>query len=346
MSETMRAVKWFGPRDMRMDEAPVPEPGPGEALIRVESTGVCGSDMHYYAEGRIGSQVVEPPLILGHEFAGVVERVADDANAHLIGKRVAVEPGIPCGMCEWCRKGRYNICRSMRFPGGPGVNGSLCDFVTAPAAMCFVVPESFSADAAAMMEPLAVAVRTVELARVEPGDTAAVLGLGPVGLLTAQVAKAAGVSIVFGTDLHRYRIDASKRFGVDSARVAGDLAVQAIMDETDGRGVDIVFDCARSADTPVTACLVARQGGRCIMTGISGNDEDLIAVGPARRKELTMMWCRRFLFNFPAAIALVDQGRVDVEALVTHHFTLDDAPEAFELVHNAADGVLKAAIDN
>ncbi len=346
MTDTMRAVKWFGPRDMRMDEAPVPEPGPSEALIRVESTGVCGSDMHYYAEGCIGSQVVEPPLILGHEFAGVVERVADDRYADLVGQRVAVEPGIPCGTCEWCRKGRYNICRAMRFPGGPGVNGSLCDYVTAPASMCFAVPDGFSADAAAMMEPLAVAVRTVELARVEPGETAAVLGLGPVGLLTAQVAKTTGITKIFGTDAHAYRVEASKRFGVDRAYLAGDDAVQAIMDETGGRGVDVVFDCARSSATPAVACHVARQGGRCIMTGISGSDEDLIPVGPARRKELTMMWCRRFLFNFPASIELVKQGRVDVESLVTHHFSLDQAPDAFDLVHRAADGVLKAAIDN
>jgi len=346
MSEMMRAVKWFGPHDMRMDEEPVPELGPGEAFIRIESTGVCGSDMHYYAEGRIGSQVVEPPLILGHEFAGIVESVRDDADADLVGKRVAVEPGVPCGTCEWCRKGRYNICKSMRFPGGPGVNGSLCDFVVVPASMCFVVPDSFSADAAAMMEPLAVAVRTIELARVEPGETAAVLGLGPVGLLTAQVAKASGISMIFGTDLHAYRVEASRRFGVDSARLAGDEAVEAILDETGGRGVDVVFDCARSADTPSVACHVARQGGRCIMTGISGNDEDLVAVGPARRKELSMLWCRRFLFNMPASIGLVEQGRVDVESMVTHHFSLEHAPEAFELVHRAADGVLKAAIDN
>lgn len=342
----MRAVKWFGPHDMRMDEQPVPEPAAGEALIRVEATGVCGSDMHYYAEGRIGSHVVTPPLILGHEFAGVVEHVADDADANLIGKRVAVEPGIPCRTCEWCRKGRYNICRSMRFPGGPGVNGSLCDFVTAPASMCFIVPNSFSADAAAMMEPLAVAVHTIELARIEPGETAAVLGLGPVGLLTAQVAKLSGISKIFGTDLHAYRVEAGSRFGVDSAHIAGGDAVQAILDETDGRGVDIVFDCARSADTPAVACKIARPGGRCVLTGISGNDDDLFAVGDARRKELTMTWCRRFVFNFPACIQMVDQGRIDVASLVTHHFPLEKAPEAFELVYQAEDGVLKAAIDH
>lgn len=342
----MRAVKWFGPRDMRLVEEPLPEPAPGQVLLRVESTGVCGSDMHYYAEGRIGSQIVEPPLILGHEFAGIVERVDDDAYEHLMGKRVAVEPGIPCGECEWCRKGRYNICRSMRFPGGPGVNGSLCDYVAVPAAMCFEVAGSFSADTAAMMEPLAVAVHAIELARVEPGETAAVLGLGPVGLLTAQVSKTAGISTVYGTDLHAYRVEASRQFGVDHAHVANDEAVSAILDETGGRGVDIVFDCARSADTPSIACNVARQGGRCVMVGISGNDEDLVAVGPARRKELTMVWCRRFLFNFPTCLSLVEQGRVDVESMVTHHFPLEQAPKAFDLVHRAADGVLKAAVDN
>jgi L-iditol 2-dehydrogenase len=346
MSKTMRAVKWYGPRDLRLAEAPMPEPGPGEALIRVETTGICGSDMHYYAEGRIGNNVVDEEIILGHEFAGIVEDVYDDADGDLIGQRVAVEPGIPCGACEWCRKGRYNVCQSMRFPGGPGVNGSLCDFITAPAKNCYPVPRSFSADAAAMMEPLAVAVHSVELARIEPGDTVAILGLGPVGLLTAQAAKAAGVERVFGTDLHEYRVGAGAANGVDAAFIAGIDAETAIMDETGGRGVDIVIDCARSGDTPAIACRIARPAGRIVLTGISGNEEDAFAVGHARRKELSMTWCRRFLFNFPASIALAAQGRVDVESMVTHHFPLEQTPEAFEMVDHARDGVLKAAVDN
>ncbi len=342
----MKAVQLMAKRRLDLVDLPKPEPNPGEALIRVESVGVCGSDMHYYEEGRIGAQEITSPVVLGHEYAGVVEAVGAETDPGLVGKRVAVEPGRPCLTCEWCRSGNYNVCRGMAFPGGPGCDGALSEYYTAPAAFCFPVPESIDAREAALIEPLAVAVHGLELADLKPGETAAVLGLGPLGLLMAQVAGLAGVGCVYGSDLLDYRVEAGRRYGVDVAFNAGsEDTVERIMDETKGRGVDVVFDMARSSDTIGIACHVARPGGRCVLVGISGQENDSVPVSVARRKELTLRWCRRFKNNFPTAIDLVAEGRIDLKSLITHSFPLERTAEAFELVSRTEDGVLKASID-
>lgn len=342
----MKAVKWFGPRDMRLVEVERPTIKPHEALIRIESIGICGSDLHYYLDGSIGSTTITSPLILGHEFAGVVEEVGAEADRSLIGKRVAVEPGIPCLRCESCKTGHYNVCRDMVFPGGPPYDGVLCEYAAFHAEFCFPVPEGMTAAVAAMIEPLAVAVHTVELAGIKPGETAAILGLGPIGLLTAQVAKLAGLNVIYGTDLLDYRVEAGRKFGVDYAfNAAQHDTVKTILRETGGRGVDVAFDTARSSETQALVCEVVRPAGRCVLTGISGKDYDPFPVGIARRKELTLQWCRRFCHDYPRAIALAASGKVDVASMITHSFPLERTLEAFELVAESRDGVLKASVD-
>lgn len=342
----MKAAQWFAPRDIRLVDVEKPVPRPHEALIRIESIGICGSDLHYYLEGRIGGTVITSPLILGHEFGGIVESVGAAAAPSLVGRRVAVEPGIPCLKCESCKTGHYNVCTEMFFPGGPPYHGVLCEYAAFHAGFCFPVPDSIGAVEAAMIEPLAVAVHTVELAQLKPGETAAILGLGPIGLLTAQVAKKSGVGLLIGTDVLDYRVEAGKRYGVDeSFNGANASTVETIMRLTGGRGVDVAFDAARSSDTPSLACQVTRPGGRCVFTGISGKDNDPIPVGVARRKELTIRWCRRFCHDYPRSIGMVANGMIDVTSLVTHSFPLERTRDAFELVAANADHVLKASID-
>ncbi len=342
----MKAMLFFAPGDIQECELPLPDLSPLEALVRIESTGICGSDLHYYTEGRIGDTVVNEPLVLGHEYAGIIERVGDSADKSLVGKRVAVEPGIPCLACEWCRTGHYNVCPKLRFPGLPPNHGALAEYIAVHAAFCFPVPENMDASEAALIEPLAVAVHTVELAHLRPGDSIAVLGLGPIGLMTAAVARIAGASTIYGTDLLPYRLAVSSKYGVDKCFNASQIdIVEAILGETKGRGVDAVLDCARSTETPAVACRIAKPAGRVVLTGISGQSSGTFPVDVARRKELSLVWCRRFLFNYPYAIHLASSQKIDLGSLITHRFPLSETKRAFDIAANYSENVLKISID-
>lgn len=349
----MKAWQWCKSETMELVDMPLPVIKSHEVLVRVEAVGVCGSDIHYYRDGRIGNAIIDKPLVLGHEYAGIVEKAGPDADASLIGKRVAVEPGIPCLACESCKTGHYNVCTGMFFPGGPGNHGALCEYMAVDSRFCFPVSNALSAGHAAMVEPAAVAVHTVELAALRPGDTVAVFGLGVIGLLTAQLAKASGAMHVLGVDLLGYRVEMAARFGVDvglQAKAGGLLeggaeTITWIREQTDGRLVDVAIDCTNSSAGLALACAAARPAGRCVLTGISGNEQDDLPVSLARRKELTLHWCRRFLNNYPATLALMKAGILDVASLVTHVFPFEEAPAAFALTTAYADHVLKASIE-
>ena len=349
----MKAWKWHHSGDMRMVTLPKPQVEGHEALIRVEALGVCGSDIHYYRDGRIGENMIKEPTILGHEYAGIVEEVGTDASPALLGKRVAVEPGIPCGKCEWCLRGHYNVCSNLFFPGGPGSDGALCEYMTVDSRFCFPVPETMTAGVAAMIEPAAVAVHTAELGQLKPGDTVAIFGLGVVGMLTAQVVRACGAVQVLGVDVLKYRSDAAQRYGIDASFLAsagsflkeGASAIAWIMEQTGSRGVDVAIDCTNSSDGLGLACAATRPAGSVVLTGISGEAEDMVPVSITRRRELTLHWCRRFLHNYPAAIAMINTGRVDAASLITHVFPFETADEAFALTADYADNVFKASIE-
>ncbi len=342
----MKVMRWHAPRDMRLEEAPDPTPRPHEALIRIESVGVCGSDMHYFLEGGIGNSTLDRPTILGHEYAGRVVAVGEKADADLVGKRVAVEPGIPCMQCESCRTGHYNVCPDIFFPGGPGSDGALSEFYTVHADYCYPVPEDMPADVAAMVEPLAIAIHTVRLGQLAPGCTAAVFGLGPVGLLVSKVASLSGAFTIYGSDLHDYRVAAGADWGVDKAwNGKTDDVVARIMEETGGRGVDVAFDCSNGPDALSAAVTVARCAGRVTIVGISGQEVDHFPASQARRKELTLQWVRRLKDTYPAALEMITSGRIDVRPMLTHSFPLEKTMEAFDIVAGYKENVLKASID-
>jgi L-iditol 2-dehydrogenase len=276
----------------------------------------------------------------------MVEQIGANVDGREIGMRVAVEPSLPCRECEFCRIGRYNICSHLRFTGLPPTHGAYAEYIAIPYDFAHPVAETMSVDEAAMVEPLAVGVHAVELAELQPEDTVAVLGLGSIGLLTAKMAKLAGAAQVFGTDLLSYRLDLSGKYGVDVPINANERdPVQAILEATKGRGVDVAFEAAGAVETPQQALEVVKPGGTVVMVGICEQEEVPLIFTYGRRKELVVKWCRRFVHNFPRAIHLASEGSVELEPLVTHHFPLEKTGEALELVANYADRVVKAAID-
>jgi L-iditol 2-dehydrogenase len=344
-ARTMTASRLYGIRDLRIDEFPCPVPGPGEVLLKVASVGVCGSDVHYYKEGRIGDQLVSEPIIMGHEFSAWVAGLGAGVEGLALGELVAVEPAISCGECESCRHGHPNLCPSVRFCGTPPVDGVFVEYTVMPRENCFVLPEEFSPVDGVLLEPLGIAIHAVDLAHLKPGHTVAVLGAGPIGLLVAAVAKAAGASTVLMTEpLAERRRFAGKYVADVALDPAATDVVDGILHQTHGRGVDVAFEAAGALETPDQAAAVTRPGGTVIVAGIPSEDRMAMTASTIRRKGLTIKLVRRMKHTYPRAINLVADGAVDVRSLATHTFPLERISDAFEMVSAYADGVLRAII--
>jgi L-iditol 2-dehydrogenase len=342
----MRVSRLYGVRDLRLEALAQPTPGPGEVLLKIASVGVCGSDVHYYVDGRIGDAVVTDPIIMGHEFSAWIAGLGPEVEGLEIGQLVAVEPGISCGMCESCEHGHPNLCPYVRFCGTPPIDGVYAEYAVMPAENCFPLPDGFGPDEGAMLEPLGVAIHAVDLAHLKPGQSVAVLGAGPIGLLTAAVAKAAGASELYMTEPVVHRRQFALDYAADVALDPNETDMVAeIMRLTGGRGVDVAFEAAGAPETPGQAAEVARIGGKVIIAGIPSDDSMTMRASTVRRKGLTIKLVRRMKHVYPRAILLVQKGLVDVKPLVTHLFPLERIADAFDLVVDYDDGVVRALIE-
>jgi L-iditol 2-dehydrogenase len=347
----MLAARLHGPADLRVERVARPgAPGPGRALLRVKATGVCGSDLHSYQDARIGDTPVEAPLILGHEFSGVIEAVGPDAlDGHFeplrAGTRVAVDPATPCGRCESCEQGHPNLCRRLHFCGNYPDGGSLCEWMLVPAKACFPVPESLDDTEAALLEPLGVALHAADLAHLRLAASVAILGAGPIGLLLLQAVRLAGADPVFISDKFPWRLKAAEKYGAVPVR-CDENPVARVQRETHGRGVDVAIEAAWGGDSVAEAAEMARLGGRLVLVGIPSDDRLHLKHSTARRKGLTIMMSRRMKHAYPRAIQLARTGRVDLSGLVTHRFPLRRASEAFQLNAAYQDNVVKVMVES
>jgi L-iditol 2-dehydrogenase len=331
----MKAVRLHAARDLRVHDEPVPAPSSGEVLLRVKAVGVCGSDLHWYNEAGIGDARLHHPLVLGHEFAGVI------ATGSRAGMRVAVDPALPCGQCEWCQSGHPNLCPHTRFSGHGKDDGALREFVAWPERALFPLPDAIDDAGGAMLEPLGVAIHTVDLARMRPGMHVGVFGCGAIGLLTLQVARLAGATRLFATDRRPHRLHAAQELGATDVLLAegeGHEESAAILAATGGRGLDVVFECAGDQHAVDAAFASVRIGGKVILCGIPSEDHTSFIASVARRKGLTIKLVRRMKHVYPRAIELVAHGLVNVHALITHRYKLEDAPRAFEIA-NRREGI-------
>jgi L-iditol 2-dehydrogenase len=343
---TMQVSVLHGIRDIRLESRPVPQPGPGEVLLKVASVGVCGSDVHYYNEGRIGNQVVTEPIIMGHEFSAHVALLGEGVQDLNVGQLVAVDPAISCGHCEPCLNGHSNLCPQVRFCGTPPIDGVFSEYCVMPASNCFLLPEGMTAEEGSLLEPLGVALHSVVLSHLKPGDSVAVLGAGPIGILTSMVARIAGASRVYVTEPLAYRREFALARGVDAAiDPIADDPVGAIMGLTGGRGVDIVFEAAGADETPEQAGEMVCIGGKIILVGIPASDNVSFTASTVRRKGVSIMLIRRMKHTYPRTIQMVADGSINLEALITHRLPLSGVGEAMELLSHYRDGVIKAVIN-
>ncbi|MHB1001566.1 MAG: NAD(P)-dependent alcohol dehydrogenase [Armatimonadota bacterium] len=341
----MRAARIYAPGDIRLEEISKPEIGPGQVLVQIKEVGICASDVHWFNEGRIGETVLTDPLILGHEFSGVIAEVGPGVTNVKPGDRVAVEPAVPCYQCDMCNEGRYNICRRVMFCGTPPTDGALCDFMAWPAQLVEKVPDSVSMGEAAMLEPMAIGVHAVNLVGSVKGKTVGVLGAGAVGLSILQAALVAGCDQVFVTDLLPARLEIAKRLGAIEVFNANDSNIVSIIkDATGGRGLDIVFEAAGMNDAVRQATEMAKPGGIVVAGGIPDDDRMTVSASVVRRKELTIQLLRRSNNTLHETIRLLGEGRVNVESYITHRFPLEQVEEAFKTARDHKDETVRVMI--
>lgn len=348
----MLAARLYGPQDIRVEEVPCPgEPPPGHALIRVTTVGVCGSDLHTYRQARIGDTTLKSPLILGHEFSGIVEAVGPgcvDGYGQPLGTgvHVAADPARPCGRCELCQAGHPNLCQQIRFCGLWPDHGALCQWLHLPAENCFPLPARLDDVAGAMLEPLGVAIHAADLAKIRVGRSVAILGAGPIGLCILQMARLSGAEPIFISDRFPWRVELARRLGATVALCHGEQdVVAAVRKATGGRGVDVAIEAAWSREAVEAAAEMLVPGGRLVVVGIAEDDQLSLRHSTARRKGLTIKMARRMKHTYPRAIGLAEAGAVDLHALVSHHFPLAQANEAFALNSAYAEGVVKVVVD-
>jgi L-iditol 2-dehydrogenase len=318
----MKSIRLHGIGDLRNHDEPIPVAGIGERLVCVKSVGICGSDLHWFAQGGIGGVKLERPLILGHEFSGELED----------GRRVAVDPAIPCGRCEFCEHGHPNLCLSMIFAGHGKQDGALREWMAWNEKSLFSIPDSISYEDGAMLESLGVAIHSVDLGKIKAGMTVGVFGCGPIGLLIIQLAKLSGAANIIAADKLAHRAEAAKSVGADHVFLAGDNSqLSEMRAATQGRGVNVAFEAAGEQEAVDTSVAAVIPGGKVILVGIPADDKTTFSASTARRKGLTIKLVRRMKHTYPRAIELVSKGLVDVRSIVTHRFPLEQADEAFRV---------------
>jgi L-iditol 2-dehydrogenase len=350
----MKAAVLTGIRQMEIRDVPEPKiEKDNDVLLKIEVVGVCGSDVHYYETGRIGSQVVQYPFIVGHECSATVKAVGDSVTRIKVGDEVVVEPAVSCYKCDQCRQGRENTCYKLRFLGTPGQgNGCLCEYIVMPQESCFStkgamhsMANAITLEQAALCEPFTIGVYSVKQSQISRDSKIAVLGAGPIGLSCMAAARAQGVETIYMTDKLDYRVRIAEKTGVTWA---GNPEREDIVKEILQRGphgIDIVYECAGQQETLNEAVELLKPGGRLMLIGIPRVEQVSFRIDELRRKELTLINIRRQNKCTQTAIDLIASGKVDIDFMITHRFRLEQTKEAFDMISGYSDGVVKALIE-
>jgi L-iditol 2-dehydrogenase len=343
----MKAMQLTGIQQIRM--VTIPDPvitSDTDVLIKMKTIGVCGSDVHYYKQGKIGSQVVQFPFTLGHEGAGQVVAVGKAVKHIKAGQRIAIEPAMPCGECDQCLAGREHTCRKLRFLGCPGqAEGCMSEIIVMPESSCIPISDKLSYDQAAISEPLAIGVYAVKQSIPMKGAKIGILGFGPIGMSVLLPALAQGAEKVYVTDLINKRLEIAEKCG---ASWIGNPDNEDIVTSIKGKEsllLDVVFECCGKQEAIDQAIEILKPGGKLMIIGIPEFSRWSFDVDILRRKEITITNVRRQVGCVEPALEMMEKGKVDVSLMPTHRFSFEEAQKAFELVAGYQNGVMKAMID-
>jgi L-iditol 2-dehydrogenase len=343
----MKSMMLTGIRQMEMIE--VPEPvivNPKDVKIKMAVVGICGSDIHYYTNGKIGSQIVKYPFPVGHEGAGVVIETGSAVKNLKPGDIVAIEPAMPCRECDQCLAGRPHTCRKLRFLGCPGqADGCLSEFIVMPVESCLRLPGTLVPDHGAISEPLAIGVYSVKNSIAVKGAKIGILGFGPIGMSVMLAAKAKGGTTFYITDKIYKRLEIASKEGASIiANPLKEDVVEKIL-EREPLALDVVFECCGQQDAFDQAVDLLKPGGKLIVVGIPEFDNWSVNVEKTRRKEITLQFVRRQVDCVEPSLHMMATGEINISNMITHRFPFKDTKEAFDLVAGYSDGVMKAMID-
>jgi L-iditol 2-dehydrogenase len=342
----MKAMTLAGIRKTEIAEKPVPGlQNPTDVLLRIIRVGICGSDLHYYTQGRIGDQIVRFPFSIGHECSAVVADVGKQVTRFKPGDAVVVDPSVSCGVCDQCQLGHFHTCRKVRFLGCPGqLEGCLGDFLVMPEDCCYSA-DGLTADQAALVEPLTIGNYAVQLSGSLQGKKIGILGSGPIGLSVLLSAQVSGASAIYVTDRLDYRLEVARQQGAtwtgnpDRTDIVREIIRQEPLE------LDVVFECCGQQTALDQAAELCKPMGKLVIVGIPETDRVSFAVHDARRKGLTHINVRRQNECIDTIIDLIHTGRIKPEFMITHRFSLDQVGTAFELLADYRDGIIKAIVD-
>lgn len=345
MEGTMKTAVMLDIGKMGFEDRPIPVPKDDEVLVKIEYVGVCGSDLHYYEQGRIGNYIVKPPFVLGHESGGTVVEVGSGVKHLKVGDKVALEPGKTCGHCEFCRKGLYNLCPDVIFFATPPVDGVFQEYVAHEAGLCFKLPDNMDTMEGALIEPLAVGMHAANQGGASLGKTAVVTGSGCIGLCTMMSLKAFGVTQVYITDVQQKRLDKALELGATGVINSMEKdPVEEIRRLTGGRGVDIAIECSgieKCADQCIDMLV---KNGTLVQVAYSRSGHMNINMSAVCDKEITIKSVFRYRHIYPMAIDAVAAGKINLKGIVTNTFTLDDIQNAMDQSVRDKANIVKSVI--
>jgi L-iditol 2-dehydrogenase len=316
------------------EEVAVPTLDADQVLVKVESVGICGSDVHYYKHGAIGPYIVEKPIILGHELSVVITAVGSDVAQSRIGSRVAVEPQRACKVCKQCQAGRYNLCPDIEFYATPPVNGAFCEYVKIQSTFAYDIPANISFDAAALVEPMSVCIWAAQKAQIKNDTTVLIAGAGPIGVIMAQVARAFGASEVVVTDVVDSRLDFVKKYGATKT-------INTSKESLGSNKFDVFVDACGIPSAVHAGILSTGPAGRALLVGL-GSDEMLLPISHIQNNEIMVTGVFRYTNTWPIGIEFLASGKVNLDAIVTHHFGLDEVEQGLKTT--ALPGAMKVLI--
>ncbi|MCX7705959.1 MAG: alcohol dehydrogenase catalytic domain-containing protein [bacterium] len=341
-----KAAYLLGKRKFVIDECEIPECRDDEVLIRIRAIGICGSDVHYFLDGRIGDQIVPEKFIIGHEASGEIVAKGKNVKSVKEGDRVVIEPGISCGKCELCITGRPNLCPHVKFLGTPPITGAFREFIVMPEKNVVKIPDHLSYAEGTLAEPLAIALYGIGLSNFSIGNSIAILGAGPIGLSVLFCCENGGAEEIFVTELIEARAKMAQKLGADHVFLADKIDIEReISSFTNRRGVDISFECAGTQQTITQMINITAVGGKSVIFGIPAEDQIFFDPHTVRRKQIPILTVRRSAFTTEKALKLMCMSNIKFGAIITHKFPLEKIQDALELVASRQDGVIKAVIE-